>query len=136
MTMDILHPIVFSDNEIHGLISLLEKREQTTILFHREMSGVWFYDENREMELRILLLADIRLTISRVCFIHRHQGTMTEVFHWLVEFCKVHHIKEICVQSVESKEMANWCIKNNFVPDPNSTFPMDNFICGDYKIQL
>lgn len=46
MTMDILHPIVFSDNEIHGLISLLEKREQTTILFHREMSGVWFYDEN------------------------------------------------------------------------------------------
>lgn len=134
--MSKLHSVVFSDEEIQSLIGLLEEKEKVPILFQREMSGIWLYDENREMELRILLLADIRLTISRVCFIHRHQGTMTKVFHWLVEFCKVHHVKEICVQSVETKEMANWCIKNNFVPDPNSTFPMDNFICGDYKMQI
>ena len=74
--------------------------------------------------------------ISRGSFIHQRLGTMTAVYHWILAFCKQHHIREICVQSAETREMANWCLKNYFIPDLNATFSMSGFIRGDYKVRF
>ena len=36
----------------------------------------------------------------------------------------------------ETREMANWCLKNYFIPDLNATFSMSGFIRGDYKVRF
>ena len=101
-----------------------------------EMSGVWFHDENWEMELRLLLLADLHLTVSRVVFINQRQGTMTELLGILEDFCIRNSVKEILVQSVETAEMAAWCHKNGFTPDPNASFMSNGIMLEDYRKRI
>lgn len=103
-----LHPVIFSDENIAVLKEILEKYEEIQVVCGREMSGIWLHDEAFEMELRLLLLGNIRLIISRVQFIHRRRGTMTKVYQVLKQFCQDNGVQEIFVQCVLTKEMANW----------------------------
>lgn len=111
----------------------MEACEGVKVSCRREMSGIWFVSDESDMELRLLLLMHFRLTVSRVCFIHRRQGTMTKVMAFLEAFCKKHCIPEIVIQSVETKEMSNWCQKNNFQPNPSASMQINDFITGDYR---
>ncbi len=45
-------------------------------------------------------------------------GTMTEIYEYLRTFCKEKGIKKIVVQSVETKEMADFCLKHKMEPNP------------------
>lgn len=126
----------FSDEDIAELKSILEKREHIPMLCNREMHGIWLHDENWESELRLSLLLNFRLTVSRVCFLHRRQGTMMAVLYYLNDFCHKHKIPELLIQCVETPEMVNWCNKNGFSPDPNASFELDGYRFGDYKMHF
>ena len=78
-----------------------------------------------------------KLIISRVAFHHQRKGTMTAVLDYLIHFCKEHQIQFICAQSVETKEMASFCTKNGFSPDPNATLMnKEGTIIGDYILKI
>lgn len=131
-----LHPVMFSGENITLLKEILEKSEEIQVICGREMSGIWLHDESFEMELRLLLLGNVRLIISRVQFIHRRHGTMTKVYQTLEQFCRDKGVQEISVQCVLTKEMANWCLKNGFEVIPSAGIEMDGFISGDYIKKL
>lgn len=62
---------------------------------------------------------------------------MTDVLEYLISFCKKHNIAQICIQSVETKEMAAFCHKNGFVPNPNASFEnKEGLILGDYLLNV
>lgn len=127
-----LNAIRFSEQDIANISSLLESKEGVSFVCEPQMSGVWFHDEDWEAEVRLLLLADIKLTVSRVIFRNRRQGTMSQLLLILEDFCVRNKVKEIVVQSVETPEMAAWCLKHKFIPNPYVSFSRDDVVYGDY----
>jgi len=132
-TENMLHPITFSDSDIQALKTLLENCDGVEYFYNRELSGIWLYDGTREAELRLLILLNFRLTVSRVGFLRQRQGTMTKVMAILDDFCRREKISEIVIQSVETRAMSNWCFKNGFRPVPSASLEIDGFVIGDYK---
>ena len=126
----------FSENEIADITSLLKEREKTDIECIPQISGIWLHDPSWQTELRLLVLPKIKLTVSRVCFQRRRQGTMSEVVKWMIRYCHNHEIPQICIQSVETQEMVNFCLKNDFSPNPLTSFEIDGRILGDYIMNL
>lgn len=124
--------IVFSKKEAEALRELLEEAEGTPVQYTPGLREIWYRGENTEMELRILFLFNFKITVSRVCFTRRRKGTMTKVFDFLMDFCRNKQIEKIVVQSVETPEMAAWCLKNGLIPDIASSFFMENYYIGDY----
>lgn len=119
--------------EEEDIRKFLQKQEGREIICQHEMSGFWYHDEIWESEFRILFLMNFRLTVSRVNFIKKRQGTMTKVMEFLRKLCKEKGIADIVIQCVETPEMAQWCRKNHFNPIPNSSFQAKNgVILGDY----
>lgn len=125
--------ICFSNKEITDIQETLQRREGVPIQIEKELSGFWFHSDNWESELRIIFLSTFRLTVSRVCFIHRRCGTMTEIGAYLEAFCHTHQIPELVIQCVETPEMVNWCNKNGFSPIPSASMAFDGIIMGDYR---
>jgi len=64
----------------------------------------------------------------------RSDNSMTAIFGWLKNFCKRNGIPRIVIQSVETKEMSNWCIKNGFQPDEYASMPIGGFVIGNYLL--
>ncbi|WP_373262112.1 radical SAM protein [Hungatella hathewayi] len=62
-------------------------------------------------------------------------GTMTDIYNYLLNFCKEKGIKKIVVQSVETKEMADFCLKHNLQPNE---YCMDagDYLMGDYEFNI
>ena len=86
----------FSEQEIEELVQLLEQREGVEIECIPQLGGgIWLHDPTWEMELRLLLLLNYKVTVSRVCFIHKRQGTMTAVLDFLIRFCREHGVPQI-----------------------------------------
>lgn len=108
---------------------ILETSEGVSVVCNKELNGIWSHDETYEMELRILLLANIRMTISCVQFIHRRQGTMPKIYHALHQFCQEHEIGEMVVQSDQTPEMAKWCEEMGFEPIPFASFNFNKYVC-------
>ena len=104
----------FSDSDILCLQKILESREKAPIICHQEIGGIWLQAQNQETELRLLLMGQIQLTISRVCLVNKRQGTMTTILEQLVQFCQQHNISRLVVQCVQTAEMAAWCHKKWF----------------------
>lgn len=127
-----MNKLCFSDSDILKLQKFLETREQTPIACHREISGIWLQAQGQETELRLLLMGDIQLIISRVCLVNKRRGTMTAILDQLVSFCREHRIKRLVVQCVLTAEMAAWCKKMGFTPAPYASFAVNGVIYGDY----
>ena len=123
-----LNSVKFSPEDIQAIKTFIEKREGIAVIAEPQMSGVWFHSENWELGVRLLLLADFHLTVSRVAFIHKRRGTMTSLLSLLEDFCIRNQVKQILIQSVETPEMAAWCMKNGFIPDPNASFWTNNIL--------
>lgn len=131
-----IFPTSYSDNDIAQLKELLETAEKVPVTCKRELSGIWFQSEDMETELRLLVLSTTSVTVSRVALRNKRQGTMGKIFEFLKDFCRRNHVSKIVIQSVLFPEMAKWCEKNGFTPDPNTCILLDGFMSGDWQYTM
>ena len=57
---------------------------------------------------------------------------MTAVLQLLDKYCKKYGIVKLCIQSVETKEMSDFCKKWDIKPDPYASFQVNGFMAGDH----
>lgn len=117
---------------VEELCAILQEAEHTPITVLHERNGVWLRGDNGVTELRILLVGDYHLTISRVQVKYKRKGTMRRIYEVCREFCQANDISQICIQSVISKEMYCWCTSMGFTVNECTYFDAGSFICGDY----
>ncbi len=122
----------YSDSDIAQIQQLLENAEKVPVTCEREFSGIWFQSEDRETELRLLVLSTISVTVSRVSLRNKRQGTMEKIFEFLKDFCYRNHVSKIVIQSVLFPGMAKWCEKNGFTPEPTCIL-LNGFMSGDWQ---
>lgn len=122
---------------IASLSNILSEAEGVSIVCHDEMRGIWLYTkENDTTELRLSMHGSYRVVVSRVQLVNRRIGTLTKVLQTLVDFCCSNGIHAITVQAVITKEMSSWCLKHGFIPHPMYSFAVDDYIVGDYILNL
>ena len=137
--MNRINSIKFTDEDIEILQDMIEKAEKTKMTCRRELSGIWLESKNYDIpvtELRLLILSNIQVTVSRVCFKNTRHGTMRSIFEFLKDFCIRNNINQIIIQSVLTKEMANWCIKHGFNPIKSSSIELHGIVIGDYAFPV
>lgn len=125
--------VLLDDHTIEEILHVMEKNESCKIDVHRGIREVWFQNRALETELRVLTLFNIQVTISRVFFVNRRCGTMTKIANILERFCRSNNIPRLLVQSVETPEMSNWCLKNGFFPVPTASFEYLGVKLGDFE---
>lgn len=127
--------VLFSEEDKQNVKKLIECKNPCNLNITESFNTIWYRDPESETELRILFLGDIKMTISRVAFKNKRVGTMTDIYNYLLNFCKEKGIKKIVVQSVETKEMADFCLKYNLQPNE---YCMDagDYLMGDYEFNI
>ena len=134
-----MNKIKFTDKDIEILQDMIEKAERTKMTCRRELSGIWLESKNYDIpvtELRLLILSNIQVTVSRVCFKNTRHGTMTSVFEFLKDFCVKNNINQIIIQCVLTKEMADWCMTHGFNPIKSSSLELHGIVIGDYAFPV
>lgn len=136
--MSAILKVPFSDDELQHIADIIEKKDSCAVSIEKWLNTVWFKDKETgsETELRLLFLGNVKLTISRVCFKNRRQGTMTEILRYLEQLCREKEIEKIVFQSVETKEMMNFCLKNGYLPNPHASIEVGDFVAGDYEKKI
>lgn len=131
-----LYKIPLTEEEIYRIKDIIEKKDDCKIEIRKSSSTIWFVGNNRETELRINFLGNLKIIISRVRFHNKRQGTMEMILKLLENYGKKYQIQKLCIQSVMTKEMSNFCNKWHIKPDPYASFQLENFIMGDYYEML
>lgn len=134
-----MNSIKFTDEDIKILQTMIESADRIKLTCRRELNGIWLESKSYKepvTELRLLILSNIQVTVSRVCFKNTRHGTMTSVFEFLKDFCVKNNINQIIIQSVLTKEMANWCIKHGFNPVKSSSIELHGIVIGDYTFPV
>jgi len=127
--------IPLTEEDITKLKEIIERKNPCDLDISKSFNSIWYRDMESETELRLLFLGEIKLTISRVAFKNKRVETMTDVYEFLKEICVSKKIAKLVVQSVETPEMAAWCLKNEFQPN-QCCIEFENFLAGDYEIIL
>lgn len=125
----------FSEEEYRSVFTILEKGEKTKFFCQPGIRSWWFQNTNGA-ELRIVFGRNKQLIVSRVNLNRKRQGTMTAIYNLLREIGAAHGYNKIVIQSVLTSEMEQWCRKNHFKPDPNTSFEMEDGIRGDFIISI
>lgn len=121
-----------TEKEIAEVKELLEAKDHCKVIPQKSFNTIWFRGNNGETELRLNFLGNLKLIVSRVYFHNRRQGTMTAVLQLLDKYCKKYGIVKLCIQSVETKEMSDFCKKWDIKPDPYASFQVNGFMAGDH----
>ena len=131
-----MHNLTFTENQLETIKNIIEDKDQQKCTVHKSFNTVWIHGETSDTEFRISFLGNFRLIISRVKFQNQRCGIMSTLLEELKEICLENNVHTICMQSVETKEMINFCIKQQFKPDPYCTFDYDGDIYGDYLLTV
>lgn len=131
-----MHNLTFTENQIKTIKNIIEDKDHQKCTVHMSFNTVWIQGETSDTELRISFLGNLRLIISRVKFQNQRCGIMSTLLEELKEICLENNVHTICIQSVETKEMINFCIKQQFKPDPYCTFDYDGDLYGDYLLTV
>ena len=116
---NMLRPVAFSAHEVELLQHLLMRLTGEKFDCQYELSGIWLHSKTSDAELRLLILSDKQLIVSRVLFREKRHGTMTGVYKYLVRFCKNNGLPTLVIQSVVSESMTSYV-------------QLPGFIGGDY----
>lgn len=125
--------IKFSQADIAHVQHIIEKHEGEPWITCQGMRELWFRNGDSSAEFRLLFLFNMRLTVSRVAFKNRRTGTMSEIMTYCEKFARNNWVSKIVIQSVETPEMAQWCLKNGYQPNPSATIEIDGLLVGDYE---
>ena len=123
--------VPLTNDEIQKIKTIIDTKNNCESTISINFNTIWFYDG--EVELRLNFLS--KLIVSRVNFTNKRQEIMSEILKVLKDICNKYNIEEICIQSVLTKEMQNFCNKNGFVPD-SYTILNDDVLCGDYLLKI
>lgn len=106
--------IVFSSEDCEQIASILNTTEPSEVkCVARGRVAVFEAADGREV-LSILLAGEGVLIIDTVWLLSQRMGTWTNVFHYLVDFCRRNQIGVILIPAVLTVEMACWCEKNGW----------------------
>lgn len=119
------------------IICIIESRDEVKIDTNISSFGnsIYIYSSCCESELYIKKSLD-SLIISRVQFRNKRTGIMTEVLNELTKVAKSYNLKKIKCESVMTKEMSKFCIKNKFKQLPSSYCMSGYEYIGDYELEL
>lgn len=127
------------DELIEQLKRIIEEKNNCKLEVNKSFYTVWLIDLEEtgtfNNEFRIAPIANQRLIISRVRFTNRRCGTMTDILEALKSYGKKEGFTEILIQSVETFEMMQFCLKNEFKPFPSNIL-VDDVLMGDYILDL
>lgn len=88
---------------------------------HNRRLFIYGFANSKQCELMLRFgQGDNRLVVARVEFIHTRKGKMTELYRVLKHIQKTHKCGKIEIESVQSEEMENWCLKNGFIEKVHS----------------
>lgn len=112
----------------------LEVRVSFNDLVH--IVGDKFDDDLSITEFRYVNLLG-RIIVSRISFLNKRSGCLSECMNYLYEEAKKYEISCIIIQCVSTIPMAQWCEKNGYSLIDNlfsSNFPIkgSRFMYGDY----
>lgn len=124
----------FSNEVIQSIKQIIEEKNQCSLNIQKTFSTYWLRDFAAN-ELRISRLQDFEIIISRVEFENKRAGTMTEVMKVLTNYCQKEHIGQICVQSVATYEMMQFCMKNKIKPKQENIW-INDILAGDYVLEI
>lgn len=117
-----------------SLMKVISNNQQTELECNQSFKTLWIQNFEKQIEFRYVILGN-KIIISRICFAKRHNGCMTECFSVIKTFAKDLGITKIVIQSVETKEMSNWCFKYNFKPN-DYCMEIYGFLIGDYEYNV
>lgn len=109
-----------------SLFSEIKNRNGCNLQCVESLGSTWIKDDELTTEFRYTALAN-RLIVSRIAFKNRHHGCMTACFKILKRFAANLNYDTIIIQSVETCEMMQWCLKMGF------TASSCNFMTSDYQ---
>ena len=128
--------LTFTEDQIKTIKNIIEYKDHQKCVVYKSFNTVWIQGETSDTEFRISFLCNFKLIISRVKFQNQRHGIMSSILEELKEICLENNVHTICMQSVVTKEMINFCIKQQFKPDPYCTFDYDGNIYGDYLLTV
>lgn len=119
---------------VSNIKEIIETGDETQINAHEILSSVIFYSQEKETELELAVLNNHSIIISRVMFENQRRGTMTKVLNEIKSYCNKENISKIIVQCAITKEMINFCLKNNRVFADYNTDGLGDI--GDYILEI
>lgn len=128
-----MESIEFLSEDIERVQQIIENHEGEPWTMHQGIRELWLRNDERTAEFQLLFLFDIKMTVSRVAFKNKRTGTMTEVMAYCEQFAKEKGVRKIVIQSVETSEMAQWCRKHGYEPNPTATVEIEELLIGDYE---
>jgi hypothetical protein len=122
------------DKIINTIKNIIEEKDQCKLQVNKSYQTYWLQNLP-ETEFRLSRLGDLQILISRVCFRNRRCGTMSAILQVLKEYCAEEKIKRIRIQSVETYEMMQFCIKHDMKPWRDNIW-INNILMGDYDLEI
>lgn len=130
---------IYEEELKDALISEISKRNDCQIECEKSFHTMWLKNDSWDVEFRYVIFMD-KIIVSRICFKKRHQGCMSACFEILKSFADKLNYHTVEIQSVETYEMQQWCMKNGFKPNDYALAITDDkgrdVIVGDYDLTL
>lgn len=123
--------------DFKNVIKIIEELDNTNLDVNLSLTGntIFMMSPTQETELYIKKSLN-SIIISRVNFYNKRKGIMTKVLKELINITKGYGCNKIIVESVLTKEMSQFCLKNKFIKKPNYFGEFDEGYIGDYELIL
>lgn len=123
-------------NNFENVKKMIEDLDSVDLYCNVSSFGSSLYLYSLDLGTELYLKYNFKsLIISRVQFKNTRQGIMTSVLQELIIIARKYNLEKIIVQSVLTKEMSDFCMKNNFKHVP-CCFSGDYSYIGDYELDL
>lgn len=122
--------------EFKKVIKIIEEADNTKLFTDLSSFKNTLNIQSEDCETELYIKKSLNsLIVSRVTFKNKRQGTMTKVLDELINITKGYGYNKIIVESVLTKKMSEFCLKNNFKQKPNCFGEFDGYM-GDYELIL
>lgn len=116
------------------LMNNIEKVNNCELICQQSFQTLWLHNNDYSVEFRYVIFLN-KLIISRVCFSERRRGCMSLCLNTIKKYAQKLNLTTLVIQSVQTKEMANFCIKNNILPN-EYCMEIEGIFVGDYECSL
>lgn len=118
------------NKEVNEILSLLQSTGAKDVSVQYGIRSISFNDFDGELSLYITYLPLKRISIPTVQLPLTRSGVFSAIFAILASIAFKEHIGQICIQSVLTEAMRNFCIKHGLkeIPQGNSSYDVSDFV--------